>query len=59
MQSAIAKFSSMERLIEASIRNSKPIEHAKMNGQMSKHYDLIQTLLVRIKNEIGRGITDE
>ncbi|MNU04169.1 hypothetical protein D3C86_2252530 [compost metagenome] len=56
MQSAIAKFSSMERLIEASIRNAKPIEHAKLNGQVSKHYDLIQTLLVRIKNEIGRGV---
>ncbi|WP_024617837.1 hypothetical protein [Pseudomonas kilonensis] len=56
MQSAIAKFSSVERLIEESIRNSKPIEHAKLNGQVSKHYDLIQSLLVRIKNEIGRGV---
>ncbi|EJN18240.1 hypothetical protein [Pseudomonas sp. GM80] len=55
IQSAIAKFSSMETLIETSIRDSKPIEHAKLNGQMSKHYDVIQTLLVRIKNEIGRG----
>lgn len=56
LQSAIAKFSYMERLIESSIRNAKPIEHAKMNGQMSKHYDVIQALLVRIKNEIGGGI---
>ena len=59
MQSAIAKFSSMESLIEASIRDAKPIEHAKMNSQMSKHYDLIQSLLVRIKNEIGRGVANE
>lgn len=55
IQSAIAKFSSMETLIETSIRNAKPIEHAKLNGQMSRHYDVIQTLLVRIKNEIGGG----
>lgn len=53
IQSAIAKFSSMETVIEASIRNAKPIEHAKMNGQMSKHYDSIQALLVKIKSEIG------
>lgn len=56
MQSAIAKFSSMEKLIEVSILDAKPIEHAKLNGQMSKHYDLIQSLLVRIKTEIGRGV---
>ncbi|RLU07406.1 hypothetical protein CS078_10330 [Pseudomonas prosekii] len=55
IQSAIAKFSAMENFIEKSIRMAVPVEHDKMNGQVSKHYDVIQALLVKIKNEIGSG----
>lgn len=55
IQGAIAQFSSIERSVEKALEQNGSVSAAKSNSLVSKQYESIQELLVRIKSEINEG----
>ncbi|WP_438868397.1 hypothetical protein [Pseudomonas sp. L1(2025)] len=55
IQGAIAQFVMLEKYIEKAIDTGEKILPSKMNRLVSKHEDIIQGLLIRVKGQIGLG----
>lgn len=55
LQSAITRSSSMEKAVIDYLVKSVPVERDRLTRAISKDYDALQTVFVRIRNDIGSG----
>lgn len=56
LQGVITRTSSMERAIIEHLATDASVERVRVNRSISKDYDALQAIFLKVRNEIGKGV---